>query len=265
MIQLVSKYGTRYMIPALNDDITNDINLALETGDTIDIQGAVLSNPVGYSLALAMERHGLKVVDTVNASMQKAIDERLDIIKHRNQTMEEIERDFIKVDISQIRTEEQYIDLLRRFKGKPSKVRLVSPSGNMGSLQIAWLCNWLFRSKIHEFFITDVFLYIHDFIESEWLPKAKHHDTYWELTKPGVVLRQVKDGMVEIEGKGKITEEHFRATHTVLPGELTTVNLLERTKGMFNPEWELVAKKLEDTMNPVIVEKRSIRDYIPTV
>lgn len=265
MIRLVEKYKTQYLIPSYSEDIMTDIKTALAENDTIDIQGAKLSNAVGHNLAIAMEKQGLKVIDSVNPEMQRAIDERIEIVKSRDSVLQELRESFDKVDFSLIKKEEDYIALLQKYKNNPSKIELVKPAGLLTGLQTAWLCNWLFRSTTHEFFISEMFLYIYNFIQAEWLPKAEHHDSYWELTKPGVVLRHVKDGVIEVEGRRPMTEEQFVHTRICLPGELTTKNLLARTNGMFNPEWELVAKKLENTINPVKVEKRSIRDFIPTV
>lgn len=95
-----------------------------------------------------------------------------------------------------------------------------------------------------------------EFIRDEWLYNAKHHDKYWELDPPNLVVREVVDGYIKVPYRNEISEGLYRETFRCFPYEFGTEYLYE------DEEWSKVVDKCFDELTKPPVTIKTIKDFV---
>ncbi len=95
-----------------------------------------------------------------------------------------------------------------------------------------------------------------DFIRDEWLYSAKHHDKYWELDLPNLIVREVKGGFIKVPYRNEMSEELYRETFRCFPYEFGTEYLYE------DEEWSKVVDKCFDILTKPPVVEKTIKDFV---
>ena len=128
---------------------------------------------------------------------------------------------------------------------------------NENPMHVCYLAILIMMKKPQIMFDLEYYaIKVFETVRKDWLKVRGHHDAYWELDAMSLVKREVKDGMVYVQGTGNILEVNYVREFTVLPYEFGTQDLYG------HPEFEDVWLNALTALTQQTTKIKTMKDFI---
>lgn len=239
VIQVVYALGTQYIIESMEARFRGILSKAAANGDTVDLGKARLSPTNASHL-----REYYDKVDFINSE-----DPELDELLKRN--MANARTDIIKYPKLDMPLRPTFVDFTKWAKTLKAGDKYALCPGLSNERQLAFSTMLILKCPGVDWDLSESIRYIYDFVYNEWCVRQESHTEYIEIVGNAIVPRTVQNGMLGSRSGDMTSVRQYIMSHSILPADFGTKDLVRIEKGQAQGEWgDVVHKCVSILVNP---------------